>query len=80
MLVLVYVPMSLSPESHGAIQRMPGGSRIPNEFVLQPRNTELGGFIAFIARGSMPVLCPGEEVTSSLKVACWKHNLEKWPW
>ena len=67
------------PKAHGATQRIPAGSCTPNELMSQPRNTEFGEFIAFIASGSKPVLFPGENVTSSLKVAYYKHNLEKWP-
>lgn len=57
--VLVCVPVSLSPEFHGAIPRMPGGSCTPDEFMSQPRNTGLERVIAFIARGRCYLLLRG---------------------
>lgn len=39
---------------------------------------EFGEFTAFIVSKSKPALCPGKDVTSSLKVACCKDNSAKW--
>lgn len=65
-----------SPRSHGATQSTPGGSCTSNELTSQPRNTEVGEVIAFTAGGSKCILFPGEDFSSSRKVA----YLQKQPW
>jgi hypothetical protein len=68
MISLSWVPMYPSP--------IRASQRIPSVFMPQPRNTELGEFVAFVASGSKPA-GGGRRYYFILQVACHEHNPEK---